>query len=233
MGIEQSLAEHFFEAFRTVWSDAIHRRELRQRIEDAYLENASWTSLLFGTTRSVDLRDEASGEHADWSLFPEVARWLCRHVEHLGLGHARREDYSVDLSLVGGEELIEKRGFGYASRQIVLIEHENDVGSVDEEMFKLLFRVADLKVLAFPDWAERYVDDHKRSPGRNALTRLAAMANRVRRHHDDGQVDNFLVLVAQRKRGDSGPSWHAHFGPWTEMDFDNGGKKLPWDTGAD
>ena len=53
---------------------------------------------------------------------------------------------------VGGEELF-KNNLWYPSKLHVLIEHEHGE-SIEEEMWKLLFLRAPLKVLIFYDWDE-------------------------------------------------------------------------------
>lgn len=157
---------------------------------------------------------------------------VCRRLEsRLGLGlEYKKEWYTIDALFVSGEELRYEAGstdrhghrLWYPSRLDVLIEHENDE-MIEEEMWKLLFWHADLKVLIAYDYcddehAERArIGKHQFAKGEWApskLDKLRQMYREVYGHRKNTDAE-YLLLLGNRESwtGDSGVKWR-----WCRID---------------
>ncbi|MCB1745281.1 MAG: hypothetical protein R3F01_08855 [Lysobacteraceae bacterium] len=191
-----SVHEEFLDAFRLAW-EQLTSGDGDHAVRQAYENDRSWTAFVLGLKETMDPSQPWDG------LFPMVANiLLSKHPETWLIKQIRPEDYSVDLSFVGGEPCLgEKRGWGYASRQFALIEHENNPRTVTEEFHKLIFRIADIKVLAFPDWSADQCAGGS-SQGEKALDEFSTILKSVRSANemDTEQTRNILILVAQRAR---------------------------------
>ncbi len=202
----EAVKSAFVTAFGRAWNELLSGSE--ERVRKAYGGNGSWTALLFGPESGVHPTKSSSS-----FLFPLVARHL-KEINTTEITQIRQQDYTVDMSFVGGKCCLgEDRGMGYASRQLVLIEHENAPETADEEFYKLLFRVADLKVLAFPDWSRSRLEQGRASPGTNAILRFREIAEQARPHAQD---ENLIVLIAQRDDESSVPTWSWVESPWLD-----------------
>lgn len=202
-----TIKTEFLTAFGKAWRQLLAERS-KKEVLDAYGGATSWTGLLFGPKSSFELSESSSP-----FLFPLVAR-------HLGVVNAtpitqvRQQDYTIDMSFVGGEYCLgANRGWGYASRQLVLIEHENEAEKSEEEFYKLLFRVADIKVLAFPDWAKDRIGKGRNSPVERTLERFRKIAEQAGPHVHD---EDMLALIAQRESESTLPDWTWVERPWVD-----------------
>ena len=117
----------------------------------------------------------------------------------------KREVYTLDAVMMSGTDLIfpdsrpDSSGarLWYPSKLDVLIEHENGE-RLEEEMWKLLFWRADLKVLIGYDWC----DDDKSLPIREQWRdkKLGWLRKMLRAVNADGSENSeYLVLIGNRK----------------------------------
>ena len=130
------------------------------------------------------------------------------------IGHLEyfKEIYTIDAMFVGGEDLFRK-DLCYPSQLHVLIEHENG-RNIEEEMWKLLFWRAPLKVLIFYDWNE----DDKSTKGRNSwltekLNILLEMRDRGNKQFPENKSTEYLFIIGNRKNSESEVSWR-----WSSVD---------------
>ncbi len=181
-------AEQFLEAFRRVDN------------EQAAEFDAGYTN--FGKRTNVILGKDGYLES------------ICRDLESAGWQgmEYKREWYTLDALFVSGQDLLypgERPDRGgnrlrYPSRLDVLIEHENGE-RLEEEMWKLLFWRADLKVLIGYDYCEDEFDQTlgKRFHGRvkrdwapGKLEQLRDMVRQV--HGEEGDGSEYILIFGNR-----------------------------------
>ena len=124
-------ATHFREAFFAEWTARI--ADHSTAILEAYSNDKLWTAYMLSYQ----------------GFMSQVTERLHKHVDRVKYF---REVYTLDAILVGGEDLF-RTDLCYPSRIYALVEHENGE-NVEEEMWKLIFWRAPLKILIFYDWNE-------------------------------------------------------------------------------
>jgi hypothetical protein len=193
------LRDAFLRAFSKAWQTLALQDPAR--ILSDYEGCSSWTGFLFGPNPYRSTEGSLSGY-----LFPRTSE-LLKQIAGVKIDAVRHEDEKIDMSFVGGEQCFgPARGWGYASRQLVLIEHENLPARAREEFYKLIFRVADLKVLAFPDELGGF---EQNSAGTKALHDFNVLSQQVGAGQ---QVKNIIVMMAKRADSTALPSWR-----WSEF----------------
>lgn len=192
-------ASDFVEAFREAWAEfrADRKNGGDEKICGMFSGTTSWTSVLFGANQDPPFRK-------DWKLFTRTAHHLDQKKPEL-IKHLRHEDDKIDLLMVGGEQCLKNRGWGYASRHLILVEHENNVDRVDDEFYKVMFRPAELRVVAFPNYSMEYLKSRmgREDPAHRALGRLVELGRKC----GPDRLNNLLVLVAQAPRAGGMPEW--------------------------
>lgn len=182
----------FVSAFQQAWAQLCDLRG--EEIARAYDHDRTWSDFVIG-------REKIDDAHASLNLFPRTAS-LLRDAH--GIKELRYEDDKIDMAMVAGEACFGDRGWGYASRHCVLIEHENQIERAGEEFYKLLFRVADLKVVAFPNWSTEAIGTAR---GGDPLPRTLTQFRDLARLAPHCNPTNFLILVAQRAQEHALPNW--------------------------
>ncbi|MDE0511377.1 MAG: hypothetical protein OXI88_06315 [Gammaproteobacteria bacterium] len=117
------------------------------------------------------------------------------------------EFYTLDLVYVSGEDLYREELY-YPSLLSVIIEHENNLDTLEEEMWKLIFWRSPLKVLISYDLN----DDGKTTPDRKnnllkkleILSRMLATANEA---HPETASTEYLFIIGSRDSVQSDVKW--------------------------
>lgn len=149
---DEITADIFLQAFASAWTELYEKG--KEAVEEKYGDNRSWTEFLFGIGE-IEISDPAE---APQDLFTLTAHRLKHKFDFASIGAIRKEDYKIDMMIVGGKPIDKwKNNWGYASRCMVMVEHENQMEFAYEELYNLLVRRGELKVLAFPEWKENLV----------------------------------------------------------------------------
>lgn len=197
MNSEQSFSPtDFVDSFRAAWHE-YRVQEGDEKIAAAFSGTSSWTRVLLGTNEGPPFTSSTA-------VFTRTAHHLDRMKPGL-IKQIRHEDDKIDLLMVGGVECFKNRGWGYASRHLVLVEHENNVDRVEDEFYKAIFHSAELRVVAFPNYSAKYIEDRMggEDPAQSALGKLLDLASKCGSH----RLDNLLVLVAQAPESGGMPEW--------------------------
>jgi len=170
-------SQQFLAAFAEEWQDVGHNYP---SMTTPYAHRAEWTKCMVG---------------AD-SVLARTARRL-RSIDPTI--EYRREIYTLDGVLAAGSDLF-RTGLAYPSAIHALIEHELD-SDVEEEMWKLIFWRAPLKVLMFYDWsdAEKAVSRERAAWLTGKMARLRAMLQTARASHAESESVEYLFLVGTRQ----------------------------------
>ena len=192
----------FLEAFKEVWTERME--EDQAGLLAAYAKRPAWTNYMLGRRR----------EDGDGSFLKAVMEKLERSLKY------KREWYTVDSLFVSGETLHLPSGHDhyFSSRLDVLVEHEHG-GSIEEEMWKLIFWRAPLKVLIAYDYWESKKEgkEKKRRWLADKMERLQAMLVSANRAFPENGNTEYLFLVANREKEDEDPRWRwncAHGPDW-------------------
>jgi hypothetical protein len=171
-------SEQFLTSFKAEWTSLVSSSS--QMILDIYPHKRDWTSFMLGTggflTRVMDrLNKEGAG------------------LEY------RSEYYTIDALFVSGKDLFREHRT-YPSELHVLIEHEN-ADNIEEEMWKLLFWRAPLKVIIFYDWNEyeKPSSAFKQSWLKGKLKKLVEMRNTVNEFYPENQKTEYLLIFGNRE----------------------------------
>jgi len=154
-GCKKIDALQFLNEFQTQWI-ALKSRVGEKAIAEAYDNDGTWTKSMQGY--SADKYRPEAGLLGPQGFLGKIG---------LALGfdpyQIRREDNKIDCSFFSGAGLLPNRSseWGYASFLSVLIEHENNLDSIDLEMWKLIFWRAPLKVIITYDRPEKRRDKDK------------------------------------------------------------------------
>lgn len=188
------------DAFACAWGQLTEHEIERNRIAADFELDTSWSEFVFGQRESSPSADSRS-------LFPLTAFFINEARSDRPIKQLRYEDYKIDMLMVGGEPCF-RDNWGYASRQLVAIEHENQASKVEEEFYKLMLLRADVRVVAFPNWSKSYIHDRRsrnshKDPAEAALVRLTALANKF----GQNSLDGFLILISQCERPGDLPNW--------------------------
>jgi len=192
----------FLEAFKEVWTERME--EDQAGLLAAYAKRPAWTNYMLGRRR----------EDGDGSFLKAVMEKLERSLKY------KREWYTVDSLFVSGETLHLPSGHDhyFSSRLDVLVEHEHG-GSIEEEMWKLIFWRAPLKVLIAYDYWESKKEgkEKKRRWLADKMERLQAMLASANRAFPENGNTEYLFLVANREKKGGDPRWRwncAHGPDW-------------------
>ena len=185
-------AIQFLDAFAAEWQESISKKpDGIAGLGEVYVGNKSWTEYLLA---------EETG------LFDRVANRLSEFKGLSDLGYYREWD-KIDAMFAGGGDgeggdVLGRRDAGYPARIYVLIENENG-NFPEEEMYKLLWRRAPLKVLLFNDWSDDLKD---RNAGNSKGRWLDEKLKLFRTLHAGAQEfcaeprdTTYLLLVAARE----------------------------------
>ncbi len=179
------LVEQFLDAFVEEWETV--RAETSSSDLCPYTDLPRWTEFMMGIT----------------GVLSRVAKRL-RTIDS-GMQY-RREVYTIDGLFVGGRDLF-RSDLDYPSAIHVLIEHEMGE-NVEEEMWKLIFWRAPLKVLIIYDWAEdEKVNISRQSWLPNKLRALSDMLEAVNEFHGEGLGTSYLFVIGIRREGLGSVTW--------------------------
>jgi len=182
-------ADEFLEAFQEA------DRQMGAELSSAYKRHPSRTDVMLRENGFADKICQALASRFDKAL------------------EFKREWYTIDALFVGGEELIYPEGapdrrnqrLWYPSRLPVLIEHENGE-DIEEEMWKLMFWKAGLKVIITYDYCLDEYDDSmgRRSEGlkksQYAPRKLATLRGMFRKvHGETEQGSEYLLILGNRE----------------------------------
>lgn len=159
-------------------------------------------------SNSRDFTDRMLGCHGRDGVLRDVATRLRTKNPDL---EYKQEYYTIDALMVSGHETIyttsqpaaDGTKLWYPSRLDVLVEHENGE-KLEEEMWKLLFWHAGLKVIIGYDWCER---DKGRTTKREWAEKKIA---KLRKMHDEADTFTrdrppFLLILGNRDNHGKGP----------------------------
>ena len=194
-------AEIFLEKFREEWEALKQCVNNDEQIIKAYESDSMWTAWMMGETR---------GKAPPEVAVPKQKGFLGKVGAALDFDSntIRREDYTLDFSYVSGEPLLEKDHWGYASHLSVLIEHENDLDSIEFEMWKLLFWRAPLKIIITYDRPEsERRNDGQRNRLTDKLKQLSSMLDKVNKASSEPDRAEYLIIIGDRKDDKSVPRW--------------------------
>ncbi len=173
------------ERFWHVWLDKV-APELDKRFEASFSNDPEWTKVIFS--------DEILG------------------IIKTKLGvEARKEDFKTDTVFAGPENLIykekEKEWF-YPKERLILFEHENNIDTVVEEVYKLLYRRAPLKVIVTYQYNKPGMDYEG-----DLKERIAEYTEIIAGSNDwfpENPETEYLIIVGRRKEPGPGILWSAH-----------------------
>lgn len=149
----EALATRFVSLFESAWKtySETHPPEMLVKMSAEEWTAGMQSGVLYQTLES--LRDDTSAT---------LGRALCMNVENSA--QIRKEDNKFDLMLAGGSPLL-RDSCGYPSRFYAIVEHERGEYP-EEELWKLLFWRADLKVIVMYDYTseDQAKRQHKGKP---------------------------------------------------------------------
>ena len=182
----------FLEAFAAEWQARLQHQ--REALMSAYCNCRTWTDYMLSY---------------DGGLLKGVMQRLHPLMDSLDYS---KEIYSIDAMFVGGENLF-RNNLCYPSQLQVLIEHEHGE-HVEEEMWKLIFWRASLKVLIFYDWNE----DQKGTMNRiswidNKLGTLRTMLGTANSHAPQPDQAEYLFVIGNQETANGDVRWR-----WTSAD---------------
>lgn len=169
--------------------------ECRDQIQRHYTHHPKRTAAMLGSE----------------GVMPKVCERLSKQT-----GHAleyKQEWYTIDALFVSGKELIypdsdaDSKGhrLWYPSKLDVIVEHENDE-KIEEELWKLLFWHAGLKVLIGYDYCENEFserlgrDEQGRRKGDWAPQKLTKLREMLRAVHGTERSDaEYLLILGNRE----------------------------------
>ena len=177
-------AEQFLDAFREEWSWAV--KEDRERVAESYRSSP---------TRTNFMRD------ADDALLRRIADRLDMTME--------REWYRWDCIYHAGNDPVIEYGTFTACIDAA-IEHENNCGSVEQEMYKMrMLLCSPLKVLIMYDGFHARRDLRDRYPNgvTDKLTELLDMGTQADTEWPEAEGTEYLFLIGKQEQGDDLPHW--------------------------
>jgi len=194
-------SQDFLKVFGLRWEELLSRMEQRA-VFGAYEDGSQWTAWMLGDANEkkvpVDL--------AEW-MGKKGLLGLCGQDLRFEPKQIRKEENRIDMMFVNGVSLFggneNDPHWGYASHLAVVIEHENKINLIQEEMWKLLFWRAPLKVIVTYD--RPGLEPSKRC--REQLKRLLDMRNKVDACYSAKDNSEYLILVGRQDRSDGLPSW--------------------------
>ena len=177
-------ANEFLNAFREQWLRMVE--DDRARVSTSYCGARSWTNFM---------RD------ADDALLRRIAAALSMRME--------REWYNWDCIYHAGNEPMIPYGTFTACIDAA-IEHENDCGSVEQEMYKMrMLLCSPLKVLIMYDGFHARRDLRDRYPNgvTDKLTELLDMGIQADTEWPEAEGTEYLFLIGKQEQGDDLPHW--------------------------
>ena len=179
--------KQFLNAFETQWNEDATDNSKRKQ---AFLDEKPWTQYMLGSEPPGFLR--------------RVADKLRKNVNRL---ECYGELYKLDLVYVSGEDLYRK-DLCYPSLLSVIIEHEHNLETVEEEMWKLIFWRSPLKVLISYDWN----DDEKTTENRKnklsgKLKKLSKMLDSANMAYPEVKGTEYLFIIGNRDNVQSDIRW--------------------------
>lgn len=189
----------FFQAFSQAWHGRYSGAN-KDQIDQLYKDSKPWSKFLLGDTKeSID---------SPKSLFGETANILRNHFGDIKA--IRREDYKIDMMIVGGECCPPwAEHWGYASRCMVMIEHENDMTRCHEELYNLIVRRGELKVLAFPQWRDQAGKSQVNSdrPKKAVAQKFEEVLRNLRGVYETMNSPRDVMLLVSRRTNDNRIVW--------------------------
>jgi len=176
--------EEFIKAFSSQWYHDIVEQE--GEIHKRFLQDSQWT----------------------YFMQPEGG-FLNRLMNRLpGDLHYRTEYYTIDSLYVGGHDLLKKDDLSYPSKIYALIEHENQ-DKVEEEMWKLAYWRAPLKVIIFYDYSdkEKEVSPKKREWLPKKIKYLTEMLKTINNFYKENSETEYLFIIGAQKEVEGEIYW--------------------------
>lgn len=179
--------KQFLNAFETLWNEDASNNSKRKQ---AFRHKEPWNEYMLGSEPPGFLRRVAD------KLRQDVNRLECYG-----------ELYTLDLVYVSGEDLYRKDLY-YPSLLSVIIEHEHNLETVEEEMWKLIFWRSPLKVLISYDWN----DDEKTTENRKnklsgKLKKLSKMLDSANTAYPETKGTEYLFIIGNRDNVRSDIRW--------------------------
>lgn len=171
--METITISQFLDAFSAEWK--AHLNDKHDALMTAYEREKLWTDYMLsygGFLNGVMLRLRENVRRLEYS----------------------KEIYTIDAMFVGGEDLF-KKDLCYPAQIHVLIEHEHGM-NIEEEMWKLIFWRAPLKVLIFYDWNEDAKETEKRKDWlSNKLIKLKKMLDVANQRFPEADKTEYLFVI--------------------------------------
>ena len=176
----------FLDAFSSEWESRITQN--KNCLMSAYGDNRAWTDYMLsygGFLHAVMKRLSGLVDRLDYS----------------------KEIYTIDAMFVGGEDMF-RENLCYPSKLYALIEHEHGE-NLEEEMWKLIFWRAPLKVLIFYDWNEdQKTTSNRKEWASNKLSFLMGMRDKANSLVKEPEETEYLFLFANRHVSGGDVVWH-------------------------
>ncbi|MEX0568104.1 MAG: hypothetical protein Q6363_002965 [Candidatus Njordarchaeota archaeon] len=146
-----------------------------------------------------------SMEHEEWTKIVISDELFQQITEKFGLRY-RFEDYKIDVVLAGCANLIYEQ---YDDRfwpleRLVLVEHESFIENVIEELYKLLYWRAPLKVfISYPSQSsKKSIDDYMKT--------FAEIIKRSNKWFPENSETQYLFIIGQMNESRKGLKWQAY-----------------------
>ena len=174
----------FLEAFSEQWREDVLRQ--KDKIYSNFPKNSEWTKF----------------------MQPKEG-FLNRLMNRLpGSLHYRTEYYTIDSLYISGNDLLKKKELSYPSEVCVLIEHENQ-DKVEEEMWKLAYWRAPLKVIIFYDYNDKAKENNLRKQAWliEKISDLVEMLKVINNYYSENEDTEYLFIVGARKEAQGEIYW--------------------------
>lgn len=174
-------AERFWE----VWIEKVAPK-LDERFDESYSSDPKWTEVIFSDEILEIIKSE------------------------LGID-ARKEDFKTDTVFAGHENLIyedKDKDWFYPKERLILFEHENKIDTVVEEVYKLLYRRAPLKVIVTYQYNQPDMDYE--ADLKERIEKYAGIITRSNTWFPENPETEYLFIVGRRDDERKGILWLAH-----------------------
>ena len=173
----------FLDAFRQEWNETIPF--LDEHSFWPYAEKTRWTDFML---RSGGFLNKVMDRFKN-SYFNNISY--------------KQEYYTIDALYVGGEDLF-RSNLSYPSKIFAILEHEFG-NNIEEEVWKLIFWRAPLKILIFYDWAEEEMTDRRREWLQTKLKKIEQMIEKVKYFHREDNDTEYLFIIGKQTEDKKNP----------------------------
>ena len=169
--------------FWNVWKEKIVGQldeHFKGSKSEKYSKNKVWTSIIFNDDNKI--------------LEPIASKFNLTF---------NREDYHVDTLFCSHENLKHMDGL-YPLERVILFEHENDIDSSTQELYKLLYRRSPLKVIV----TYLYQDD----PEKKLLWQVKKFSEMIAQSNEwfpENPSTEYLIIIGRRNDTNDGLIWFA------------------------